>query len=135
MREQAQKTQIATIKAVRPWYRVHPYTFGASQYNSSATGDSRFSPFELDDHSISGALYCGEDSFAAFCETVFRNVLDETHHPQVLHTGEFRDKNLSLIQPRRDINLVDLRSVQKWPKASEAVTTIDYAFSRDFGGH
>jgi hypothetical protein len=90
-------------------WRVHSASYRATQFNSSDTGDARFSPIRRPDGTTIPVLYGASTLAAAMMETVFHDV-PTPPGGYILDIESLRDQDLvvSRIRPKRRVSSVDL---------------------------
>jgi hypothetical protein len=90
-------------------WRVHPASFRPTQFNSSHTGDARFSPIQRPDGTTIPVLYGASTLVGAMMETVFHDV-PTPPGGYIFGIESLREQNLvvSRIRPKGRLHAVDL---------------------------
>jgi hypothetical protein len=90
-------------------WRVHSASYRPTQFNSSDTGDARFSPIRRPDGTTIPVLYGASTLAAALMETVFHDV-PTPPGGYILDIESLRDQDLAVsrIRPKRRLSTVDL---------------------------
>ena len=90
-------------------WRVHSASYRPTQFNSSDTGDARFSPIRRPDGATIPVLYGASTLAGAMMETVFHDV-PTPPDGYILDIESLREQNLvvSRIRPKRRLRAVDL---------------------------
>jgi RES domain-containing protein len=90
-------------------WRVHPASYRATEFNSSNSGDARFSPIRRPDGTIIPVLYAASTLAGAMMETVFHDV-PTPPGGYILDIERLREQNLvvSRVRPKRRLQAVDL---------------------------
>ena len=90
-------------------WRVHSASYHPTQFNSSDTGNARFSPIRRPDGTTIPVLYGASTLAAAMMETVFHDV-PIPPGGYILDLESLREQNLvvSRIRPKRRLQTVDL---------------------------
>lgn len=90
-------------------WRVHSAAYPPTQFNSSDTGNARFSPIRRPDGTTIPILYGASTLAAALMETVFHDV-PTPPAGYILDIESLREQNLvvSRIRPKRRLSTVDL---------------------------
>jgi hypothetical protein len=93
----------------RAIWRVHCASYRPTQFNSSDTGDARFSPIRRPDGVTIPVLYGASTLAGAMMETVFHDVPTPAGG-YILDIESLREQNLvvSRIRPKRRLRAVDL---------------------------
>jgi hypothetical protein len=91
------------------FWRVHPASYRATEFNPSKSGDARFSPIRRPDGTIIPVLYGASTLAAAIMETVFHDV-PTPPGAYTLDVETLREQSLvvSRIRPKRRLQAVDL---------------------------
>ena len=94
---------------VGSFWRVHPSSYRATEFNPSNSGDARFSPIQRPDGTTIPVLYGASTLAGAMMETVFH---DAPTPPRgyILDIEMLREQNLvvSRVRPKRRLQTVDL---------------------------
>ncbi|GLS20186.1 hypothetical protein GCM10007874_32030 [Labrys miyagiensis] len=96
-------------------HRIHPAAYKAEQFNPTAAGDARFSPFRNAAGVIIPTIYAAQTFPCATCEIILRcpdtPLIDpKTGLPtlQIVYPADFRGYSHSIVKSTADLNLVDL---------------------------
>jgi len=94
---------------VGSFWRVHPASFRATEFNPSNSGDARFSPIRRPDGTTIPVLYGASTLAGAMMETIFHDV-PTPPGGYILDIERLREQNLvvSRIRPKRRLQAVDL---------------------------
>jgi len=94
---------------VGPFWRVHPGSYCATEFNPSNSGDARFSPVRRPDGTIIPVLYGASTLAGAMMETIFHDV-PTPPGGYILDIERLREQNLvvSRVRPKRRLQVVDL---------------------------
>jgi RES domain len=90
-------------------WRVHPTASRATEFNSSNSGDARFSPIRRPDGTTIPVLYGASTLAGAMMETIFHDV-PTPPGGYILDIERLREQNLvvSRVRPKRRLQAVDL---------------------------
>jgi len=113
----------------RPIFRIHAAQFGSTQFNASGRGSARFSPLASADGIVIPTLYGGTTFDCAAMETVFHDLPDDIDS----YIFDFMDLSaaaISVIAPKRDLNLLALTSVGLKPLGLRKTDIIETPVSR-----
>ncbi len=119
--------------------RIHSIHFGPTAFNPTLAdrhwGGGRFDATEEDPHAF---LYAALDDLCAVAEALLRDLPLSTTGSQLLPRASLADRQSSWMAPRRDLELLSLRSGRdlaaigqdSWLTKCESA---DYAFTRRWG--
>jgi RES domain len=92
-------------------HRIHPAIYRPDEFNSSRSGDARFSPLFDKSDAIVPNLYAGTTFDCALMETVFHDVPYAAGLKTLAKTSHVAGRVHSTIRFPRDLRLIDLRSI------------------------
>jgi hypothetical protein len=109
------KETYKTLPSGTEVHRIHPTTFGATQFNDTNKGDARFSPIRTTSGAIVPTLYGGETFECATCEIILRSPDVPPVDPktglatfQIVFPSDYAHHSHSIVKTTVHLKLLDL---------------------------
>jgi hypothetical protein len=106
-------------------FRVHPEVYGAVQFNPVNVGSARFSPLLRSNGTVVPTLYAGTTLDCALMETVFHDLPVTSGLKTVVKATHIAGRVRSSIRSKREMSLIDLRSIALHKLGLRRVDLID----------